>query len=184
MLCYDCTTSTTGTSDGNFESPWLGVTVRRLRSTKRYKLRQKLDSGTGVTTNPPYAMASCALSIVVLLVLALHRFLVNTNHSLIIMRFFLWLAFFSMLLCFVSALPIPYHQRRSTELDKRLVFWLDHLNFYFSQVTRWTIGPSLFPRAQARHCAATSSCTYKVHNGSYCPKCEQWLCQQLWKSRS
>lgn len=166
MLSYDCTTSS---SDGNFkfESPWLGVTVRRLRSTKRcssYKLRQKLDSGTGVTTNPPYAMASCALSIVVL-VLALHRFLVNTNHSLIIMRFFLWLAFFAMLLCFVSALPIPHHQRRSTELDERLVLSLD-LWIFVSHV-----GPSLFARAGAHHCAATSGCSGMVPNGSNCPKC-------------
>ena len=47
------------------------------------------------------------------------------------MRFVSWLAFFAMLLGFVSALSIPHHQRRSTELDERLVLSLDHLNFLF-----------------------------------------------------
>ena len=83
------------------------------------------------------------------------------------MRFFSWLAFFAMLLGFVSALSIPHHQRRSTELDDRSVLWLDHLNSYFS---RWTT--SLFARANAHHCAATSGCSGMVPNGSNCPKCE------------
>jgi hypothetical protein len=80
-----------------------------------------------------YQPPSCALSIVIL-VLALVNFK-TPNHSFITMRFLSWLAFFAMLLGFVSALSIPHHQRRSTELDDRLVLSVDHLNFYFS---RWT----------------------------------------------
>lgn len=33
-------------------------------------------------------------------------------------------------------------------------------------------GPSLFARAQAHHCAATSGCSGKVPNGSNCKKCK------------
>ena len=82
------------------------------------------------------------------------------------MRFFSWLAVFAMLLGFVSALSIPHHQRRSTELDERLVLSLDHLNFISHD------RPSLFARAGAHHCAATSGCSGMVPNGANCPKCE------------
>ena len=95
------------------------------------------------------------------------------------MRFVSWLAFFAMLLGFVSALSIPHHQRRSTELDERLVLSLDHLNFCFS---RWT---------KSFRKGGSSPLRSDEWLQRYGPQWEQLpemrrlqrLCQQLWKIR-